>query len=98
MLGRLQMAVEDCIHAYTTLMDDIFKKAQHRLKLGSKKKLKELNTWVDVQGKFDETILEEAIKKILRENGFKEDELLKDHSSSPCKVYVSRILHPKFTC
>jgi len=89
MLGRLRMTVKACILAYTNLMSDIFEKANHRLKVGSNMKLKKPNTWVDVQGKFDKSVLEEAIKKILRENGFEEDELLKNLSSSRCKVYGS---------
>ncbi|KAH9207828.1 acyl transferase/acyl hydrolase/lysophospholipase, partial [Leptodontidium sp. 2 PMI_412] len=88
MLGRLRMSVKDCIDAYTTLMDNIFVKQRHRVKIGKDKKLTEPNTWVDVQGKFDDEVLEEAVRTILKKFGYKEDELLKDASPSGCKVFV----------
>jgi len=74
MLGRLQMTVEECIKAYTSLSDKVFEKKGHRVNIKGK-----------LQGRFDAGELERAVKEILRKHGFKEDALLKD-VEAPCKV------------
>lgn len=77
MLGRLQMTVDNCIHAYTSLSDSVFEKKSRRVTIKGK-----------LQGRFDAAELERAVKKILVERGFDENALLKDAPDAPCKVYV----------
>ncbi|XDG07510.1 hypothetical protein ABKA04_007125 [Annulohypoxylon sp. FPYF3050] len=77
MLGRLRMTVGDCITAYTQLSSDVFKKRRHRV-----------NRRGNVQGRFDSSELEKAVRKILTQQGFNEDALLKDTAEAPCKVFV----------
>jgi hypothetical protein len=36
MLGRLQMIVDDCIDAYTSLSDKVFEKKSHRVTVKGK--------------------------------------------------------------
>ena len=74
MLGRLQMTVDECIEAYTSLSDKVFEKKTHRVKINGK-----------LQGRFDGAELEHNIKRILRDRNLNEDELLKD-VDAPCKV------------
>jgi hypothetical protein len=69
-------------------MDEIFIKQNHRVKIGKDKNFMEPNTWFDLQGKFDEETLEEAVRKILKKFRYQEDELLKDTSPSGYKAYV----------
>ncbi|KAI1460194.1 phospholipase [Annulohypoxylon moriforme] len=77
MLGRLRMTVADCITAYTQLSSNVFKKRRHRVSRRG-----------NIQGRFDSRDLERAVKKILTQQGFDEDELLKDTVDAPCKVFV----------
>ncbi|ROT37152.1 FabD/lysophospholipase-like protein [Sodiomyces alkalinus F11] len=77
MLGRLRMSVTECITAYTALSGKVFEKKNHRF--GWKLK---------IQGRFDSGKLEQAVKQILRSQGFGEDELLQDAPDAPCKVFV----------
>ena len=74
MLGRLEMTVDECIDAYTSLSDKVFEKKRHRVKINGQ-----------LQGRFDAAELEKTIKQILRDRGHKEDLLLKD-DNAPCKV------------
>jgi hypothetical protein len=50
MLGRLQMTVDECIDAYTSLSDKVFEKS-HRVNMRGK-----------IQGRFDTAELERAVK------------------------------------
>jgi len=77
MLGRLQMTVDECIEAYTSLSDKVFEKKFHRVSITGK-----------LQGRFEAAALENAIKRILVERHFDEDTLLKDSPDAHCKVYV----------
>ena len=77
MLGRLRMTVDECISAYTSLSDKVFEKKRLRVKFKGK-----------LQGRFDTAELERAVKQILVNRGYDEDELLKDSPDAPCKVYV----------
>jgi len=74
MLGRLRMTVGECIEAYTALSDKVFEKKGRRFKINGK-----------LQGRFNATELEDAVKQILRSHGLSEDALLKD-VDAPCKV------------
>ena len=78
MLGRLKMTVKECIDAYTTLSDTIFKKKYRRVTLKGK-----------LQGRFDTEALEEAIKDMVTKSGLVVDALLKDEDERACKVYVA---------
>ena len=80
MLGRLRMTVDECITTYISLSEKVFEKKAHRVSIKGK-----------VQGRYDSEALEQTIKQVLRDNGFGEDELLKDPlledpSSRPCRV------------
>ena len=77
MLGRLQMTVDECIVAYTSLSDKVFEKRSHRVNIKGK-----------LQGRFDAAELERAVKQILKARGLAEDALLKDSTDAPCKVYA----------
>lgn len=75
MLGRLQMTVDDCIDAYVSLSDRVFRKRRHRVNIKGK-----------VQGRFDSDELVRAIKEILVQQGLAEDALLEDAKDAKCKV------------
>jgi hypothetical protein len=84
MLGRLKMDINSCIKAYSTMMDKVFTKVNHRAKPFSA-----LNParW-EVQGRFDTDALEQAIKSIIVESGEDEEALLRAHNDPGCKMYV----------
>ena len=75
MLGRLKMSVADCIDAYISLSDRVFRKTRHRVTLRGK-----------IQGRFDSDELERAVKEVVKGQGLQEDALLKDVPESSCKV------------
>jgi hypothetical protein len=75
MLGRLRMTVDECIDAYASLSDRIFRKQRHRVTIKGQ-----------VQGRFDSDELERAIKEIAVRQGLAEDALLKDALDAKCKV------------
>jgi hypothetical protein len=75
MLGRLQMSVADCIDAYISLSDQVFRKTRHRVTINGQ-----------VQGRFDAEKLTQAIKKVVKQQGLQEDTLLKDVPEAACKV------------
>jgi hypothetical protein len=75
MLGRLRMAVDECIDAYVSLSDRIFQKQRHRVTIKGR-----------VQGRFDSDELERAIKEIVTRQGLAENVLLKDAPNAKCKV------------
>ncbi|KAF8856400.1 FabD/lysophospholipase-like protein [Acephala macrosclerotiorum] len=76
MLGRLEMDVDDCIEAYTSMFQTIF----------GKKGLP-VNMWGKIKGRFDSTVLEECIRKILKGRGLSDAEPLND-GKERCKVVV----------
>jgi hypothetical protein len=75
MLGRLRMSVEESIDAYLSLSDQIFKKKRHRVTAKGK-----------IQGRFDSEELALAVKKIIKDQGLKEETLFKDDAEKACKV------------
>jgi hypothetical protein len=79
MLGRLRMSVADCIAAYLSLSERVFRKTRHRVMVKGQ-----------VQGCFDAEELARAVKEIVTTQGLQEDALLKDVSATACKVYVAR--------
>ena len=78
MLGRLEMSIDDCIDAYSNMMDKVFKKKAKRLKLNG-----------ELQARFDTAELERCIKFVVKTYGMGRDEnlLMQDHKLK-CKVYV----------
>ncbi|KAH6665736.1 phospholipase, patatin family protein [Halenospora varia] len=76
MLGRLEMDVDECIKEYTNMFETIF----------GKKGLP-VNMWGKIKGRFDSTVLEECIRKILEDRGLSEGTLLND-GKERCKVVV----------
>jgi calcium-independent phospholipase A2-gamma len=77
MLGRLEMNIDDCIDAFTGMMDDIFKQ-KHKLPF-------KVFTG-QVQPRYDSAILEKCIKSVIREAGFEPDAKLREPKKSACKV------------
>jgi hypothetical protein len=75
MLGRLRMSVADCISAYLSLSDRVFRKTQHRVTIKGK-----------VQGRFDGEELAQAVKEVVMQQGLQADALLKDRPEAGCKV------------
>lgn len=68
------MDVDDCIKAYTSMFQTIF----------GKKGLP-INIWGKVKGRFDSTVLEGCVRKILEEGGLPDVEPLND-GKERCKV------------
>ena len=79
MLGRLEMTVDDCIDAFTGMMDAVFQK-KHTIpfKLFSR----------NIQSRFDTDTLKEKIKEVIEKAGYHREELMRGPKRSGCKVYV----------
>jgi hypothetical protein len=75
MLGRLKMSITDCIAAYLSLSNRVFRKTRHRVTVKGK-----------VQGRFDAEELARAVKEVVMQQGLQEDALLKDAPEAECKV------------
>jgi hypothetical protein len=75
MLGRLRMSVADCITAYLSLSERVFRKTRHRVTVKGK-----------LQGRFDVEELAQAVKEVVRQQGLQEYALLKDMAEAGCKV------------
>jgi hypothetical protein len=75
MLGRLKMTVADCITAYLSLSDRVFRQKRHRMTVKGR-----------VQGRFDAEELARAVKEVVKQQGLPEDALLKDAPDAECKV------------
>lgn len=75
MLGQLKLSVDECIHAYLSLSERIFQKKRHRIKING-----------NIQGRFDSTELERAVKEVVTKQGLDEDALLRGESDDACKV------------
>jgi hypothetical protein len=74
MLGRLEMDVDECIEEYTNMFAAIFGKKGLPFNLLGK-----------IKGRFDSTVLEECIKRILQERGLSKGAILND-GKERCKV------------
>jgi hypothetical protein len=79
MLGRLKMSVADCITAYLSLSDRVFRKTQHRVTIKGQ-----------IQGRFDAEELARVVKEVVKQQGLQENTLLKDETATACKVCVAR--------
>jgi hypothetical protein len=75
MLGRLKMSVADCITAYLSLSDRVFRQTRHRVTIKGR-----------VQGRFDAEELAQAVKEIVEQQGLPEEALLKGAPDAGCKV------------
>ncbi|KAF2741815.1 FabD/lysophospholipase-like protein [Sporormia fimetaria CBS 119925] len=79
MLGRLEMDVDDCIAAYTELMEMVF---------GEKKRALPVGWSGNITAKFDSQLLQKAIKQVLTSRGLPETALFDDGVERSCKVFV----------
>ena len=75
MLGRLKMSVGDCITAYLSLSDRVFRKTRHRVTVKGQ-----------VQGRFDAEELARAVREVVMQQGLQENVLLKNTPEAQCKV------------
>ena len=75
MLGRLKMSVGDCITAYLSLSNRVFRKTRHRVTVKGQ-----------VQGRFDADELARAVREVVKQQGLSENALLKDAPETSCKV------------
>lgn len=78
MLGRLRMSVDDCIHAYLSLSQRVFRRRNSPATMTGR-----------IQGRFDSNELEGAIKQIIVAAGFPQDALLQESEDNKCKVLVA---------
>jgi hypothetical protein len=83
MLGRLEMTVDQCIEAYTGMMDVIFDPKD-------KKKLPFKLSNGKVQPKYKTKHMEQAIKQVIIHAGSNSDDLFRGSKNSTCKTYVNR--------
>ncbi|KAF2726695.1 phospholipase [Polyplosphaeria fusca] len=79
MLGRLHMDVDECISAYVRLIKSVFSEKQSRSGLGMK---------LGIKARFSSQLLEKAIKQVLQEKGYPEDEPFNNCQPSGCRVMV----------
>ena len=77
MLGRLEMDVDDCILAYSKLMESMF----------AKKSSWSLEGWTgEIKAQFDSTRLKSAIEEAITHQGIPKTSLLNDEQARGCKV------------
>lgn len=74
MLGRLEMDVDECIDAYTSMFETIFGKRGLPINIFGK-----------IKGRFDSIVLEECVVHILKQLKLSETEPLND-GKDRCKV------------
>ena len=79
MLGRLEMDIDECIDAYTSMFQRIF--ATKGLPIGI------FGRFGKIKGRFDSAILETCIREILQSRKLSDAELFND-GKERCKVYV----------
>jgi hypothetical protein len=79
MLGRFEMDVEECISAYSDLMETVFKEKASRRSLGFLGAIK---------AQYDSATLERAIRKVIVSRGISEEELFDNEIDRGCKVLV----------
>jgi calcium-independent phospholipase A2-gamma len=77
MLGRLEMTIDHCIEAFTSMMDAIFN-PKHKLPF----------KWYNgkVKPRYDTKVLEDRIKKVIESAGVPKDTLMRGTKKSACKV------------
>ncbi len=77
MLGRLEMDVDQCIVAYSSLAESVFGEKKSRLQFNIKGKVK---------AQFDSAKLEKAIRKTIKDSGISETALLNDGTERGCRT------------
>lgn len=70
------MNIDDCIDAFTGMMDEIFKR-KHRVPF---------NITGKIRPRYDTDILEKCIKQVIKDAGFEPDARLREPKESSCKV------------
>jgi hypothetical protein len=75
MLGRLEMDIDDCIKAYTSMFQTVFTTRGRPISILGK-----------IKGRFDSAVFEKCIGEILKERGLSDAELFND-GKERCKVY-----------
>jgi patatin-like phospholipase/acyl hydrolase len=86
MLGRLRMSLAECKNAYVELSRAIFTPVHSNGNVPGK-----VYDFLKANGKFDSKPLGECIKQMLKQQGKSESELLKEHDSDSCKVFVCAV-------
>jgi hypothetical protein len=82
MLGRLEMDVDDCITAYSELMETVFKKKSSGLNFSLRGKLK---------AQFDSQKLRSAIEKVIHGANASTTDLFNDDKNRGCRTWVAHI-------
>lgn len=77
MLGRLEMDLDECISAYSTLMESVFAEKSSWLQIGWKGGIK---------AQFDSTRLRCVIEEVITRQGASKTDLFNDGSPRGCKV------------
>jgi patatin-like phospholipase/acyl hydrolase len=85
MLGRLEMSVDQCIEAYTGMMDAIFdpkdkKKLPFKIRNGK------------VQPQYKTKHMEQAIKQVMSNAGWTSDDRFRGSKNSACKTYGTEMI------
>lgn len=86
MLGRLRMSVDQCIKAYVTMSKHIFEPVHSKANLPGRAIAK-----FQAEGKFNSQALEDQVRQILVQHGFKADEMLNDQHPDAPKVFVTAV-------
>ncbi|KAJ5472357.1 hypothetical protein N7530_006358 [Penicillium desertorum] len=81
MLGRLQMSIDECIEAYTSLMEKVFKNPGWS----------PFGLFGTIRSRFDSKKLETAIKEVILKHGASGTDLLNDGVDRTCKVFVCTV-------
>jgi hypothetical protein len=77
MLGRLEMDVDECIAAYTSLMRTVFETKSSWFPAG----------WTgNIKARFDGTKLETAVIEVITSQGAKDTDLFNDGVERGCRV------------
>ncbi|KAJ6437506.1 reverse transcriptase [Purpureocillium lavendulum] len=79
MLGRLEMDVDECITAYSDLMESVFNERLRRMSVGFHGR---------IEPKFDSNKLKEAIETVVHRAGAATTDLFNDGQDRGCKVFV----------
>ncbi|KAI9652559.1 MAG: hypothetical protein M1821_008366 [Bathelium mastoideum] len=84
MLGRLEMTVDACIHAYKELMKSVFEAKLSRIPVD----------WMgETKARFDSGKLKKAIEKVIIDSGASKDDFLDDGQGRGCRVFVCATAH-----
>ena len=77
MLGRLEMDVDECISAYSKLMEAVF---------GKKSSLLPFGLTGNIRARFDSSRLKSAIEEVITSCGQSPVDLFNDGTTRGCKV------------